>query len=180
MLGLLWPALDARADVARFGLFIGSNRGAAHETPLRYATTDAQRMQETLVDLGGFPALNAVVLRDPDASSARGALIALNDRIRAAAARPDTQVVLLVYYSGHADRRALHLGDTQLPLLELEQLVRGSAAHFRVLLVDACRSGELTRQKGGTDAPAFPVAFGDALDGQGVAFLTSSSASEDA
>ena len=173
-------ASAARADVARFGLFIGNNRGAAHEVPLRFATSDAQRMQETLVELGGFSPLDAVVLRDPEADGARGALIALNDRVRAAAARPDTQVMLFVYYSGHADRRALHLGESKLPLLEIEQLVRGSAAHFRVLLIDACGSGALTRVKGGSAAPAFPVQSGATLDGQGVAFMTSSSASEDA
>lgn len=170
----------ARADVARFGLFIGNNHGASYETALRFATSDAQRMQEALVELGGFSPLDAAVLRDPDADSARRALIALNDRVRAAAARPDTQVMLFVYYSGHADRSALHLGDTRLPLDELEQLVRGSAAHFRVLLVDACGSGALTRQKGGTPAAAFPVQLGEHIDGQGVAFMTSSSASEDA
>jgi hypothetical protein len=178
--GLLCPALRAHADVARFGLFIGNNRGADHDVPLRYASSDAQRMQEALVELGGFAAINAVVLREPDVDTARGALIALNDRIRAAAARPDTQVMLFVYYSGHADQRALHLGETRLPLVELEQLVRGSAAHFRVLLVDACGSGALTRAKGGSAAPGFPVRLDDVLDGQGVAFLASSSASEDA
>ena len=68
----------------------------------------------------------------------------------------------------------------RLPLVELERLVRGSAAHFRVLLVDACGSGVLTRQKGGTPAPGFSVQLGEKLDGQGVAFLTSSSISEDA
>ena len=65
--------------------------------------------------------------------------------------------MLFVYYSGHADKNALHLGETRLPLVELEQLVRGSAAHFRVLLLDACGSGALTRTKGGTAAPPFPV-----------------------
>jgi hypothetical protein len=179
-LAVLGAASIAQADIARFGLFIGSNRGAGHEIPLRYATSDAQRMQEALVDLGGFAAVNAVVLREPDVDTARAALIALNDRIRAAATRPETQVMLFVYYSGHADARSLHLGDTRLPLIELEQLVRGSAAHFRVLLVDACGSGALTRTKGGSPAPAFPVQLGDALDGQGVVFLSSSSASEDA
>lgn len=176
----LTGASSARADVLRFGLFVGSNRGGEHEQPLRFATTDAQRMQEVLVELGGFSPLDALILREPTADAMRGALIALNDRVRAAAARPDVQVVLFVYYSGHADAKALHLGSTRLPLLELEQLVRGSAAHFRALLIDACGSGALTRGKGGTPAAPFPVELRDELEGQGVAFLTSSSASEDA
>ena len=177
---LSWLAPVARADVIRFGLFVGNDRGAGHETPLRYAASDARRMQEVLVELGGFSPGDVVFLRDPSADSARGALIALNDRIRTAAMRPEMQVLLFVYYSGHADRRALHLGSTQLPLVELEQLVRGSAADFRILLVDACSSGALTRLKGGVPAPPFPVRMGETLDGQGVAFLSSSSASEDA
>lgn len=176
----LAAASSARADVARFGLFVGSDRGADHEQPLRFAGTDAQRMQEVLVELGGFSPLDALVLREPTADVMRSALIALNDRVRAAASRPDTQVMLFVYYSGHADAKALHLGSTRLALLELEQLVRGSAAHFRALLIDACGSGALTRGKGGTAAAPFPVELGEELDGQGVAFLTSSSASEDA
>lgn len=171
---------SARADVVRFGLFVGSNLGADHEQPLRFAGTDAQRMQEVLVELGGFSPIDALVLREPTADVMRGALIALNDRVRAAAARPDTQVMLFVYYSGHADPKALHLGSTRLALLELEQLVRGSAAHFRALLIDACGSGALTRGKGGVPAAPFPVDLGEELEGQGVAFLTSSSASEDA
>jgi hypothetical protein len=171
---------SARADVVRFGLFVGNNRGADHEQPLRYATSDAQRVQDVLVELGGVAPTDAIVLREANADTARGALIALNDRIRTAAMRPDTQVMLFVYYSGHADRQALHLGKTRLPLVELEQLVRGSAANFRVLLVDACGSGALTRLKGGHPAPPFPIRVGETLDGEGVAFVSSSAASEDA
>ena len=184
VLGVLLLSMSAsataHADVARFGLFIGSNRGASDEPPLRFAHDDAQRMQEALVDLGDFSPLNVVLLREPDSDAARGALIALNDRVRAAAARPGTQVMLFVYYSGHADGDALHLGAGRLRLVELEQLVRGSAAHFRILLLDSCGSGALTRTKGGAPGPAFPVHIDDTLDGQGVVFLTSSSASEDA
>jgi hypothetical protein len=170
----------AFADVERFGLLIGNNRGDGEESPLQYATTDAERMSDVLVDLGGFQPDHLVLLRDPSADIARRTLIALNDRIRASASRPDTQVVLFVYYSGHADNDALHLGASRLDLSELEQLVRGSAAHFRVLLIDACRSGALTRVKGGTPAPPFPIHVGERLDGEGVVFLTSSSENEDA
>jgi hypothetical protein len=170
----------ALADIERFGLLIGNNRGDIEDSPLRYAASDAERMSEVLSDLGGFSPVNLVLLRDANAETARRTLIALNDRIRASASRPDTQVVLLVYYSGHADNGALHLGASRFDLSELEQLVRGSAANFRVLLIDACRSGALTRVKGGVSAPPFPIRMGERLDGQGVVFLTSSSENEDA
>jgi hypothetical protein len=184
MLAVLLVALvtsrGAHADVERYALLIGNNRGAVQEPQLRYATSDADRMSDVLSNLGSFPPVNEVVLRDAVADTARRTLIALNDRIRATASRPGTQVVLFVYYSGHADNDALHLGTSRLDVRELEQLVRGSAAQFRVLLIDACRSGALTRVKGGTPGPPFPIRMGERLDGEGVVFLTSSSESEDA
>src|SRR5262249_25816864 len=79
----------------------------------------------------------------------------------------------------HADAGALHLGSTPLELRELEQLVRGSAASFRLLFLDACRSGALTRVKGGTPIPPFDIHLGERVAGEGAVFLTSSSASED-
>jgi len=163
--------------VARFALVIGNDTGDHDEPQLRYAEHDADRFAATLVDLGGFDAGNVIVLRGGDAEGARAALIALNERIRLAAA-PDS--MLVVYYSGHADAEALHLGATSFGLTQLEQLVRGSPAQFRMLVVDACRSGALTRVKGGTVAAPFPIALGDSLAADGVVFWTASAESEQA
>ena len=173
-------AKSARADVERFGLLLGNDHGDAHDASLRYAGSDAIKVRDVLADMGGFSPANLVVLRDDDADTARRALISLNDRIRTSVSRPGVQAVLFVFYSGHADGTALHLGSSRLDVKELEQLVRGSAAQFRIMLIDACRSGALTRVKGGSPAPPFVLRVGEELEGQGVAFLTSSSASEDA
>jgi Caspase domain len=170
----------ARADIERFGVFIGNDRGDSGDAQLHYAGTDAERVRDVLQDIGDLPPSNVVFLREQDATSVRRSLIAMNDRIRARSAQPDTQIVLFVYYSGHADAAALHLGASRLDIAELEQIVRGSAAHFRVLVLDACRSGVVTRTKGGQLAPAFAVKLGEKLDGQGVVFLTSTAANEDA
>jgi hypothetical protein len=72
------------------------------------------------------------------------------------------------------------LGDGALPLARLEQLVRGSAAAFRLLIVDACRSGALTRIKGGSSVPAPTLRLTERLPADGVVVWTSSSANEDA
>ena len=165
------------AAVTRYALVIGNDTGDSDEPELRYAEHDATRFAATLVDLGGFAPGDVVVLRGGDAESARGALITLNDRIRTAGAN---DAVLVVYYSGHADAQALHLGTSEFPLAQLEQLVRGSPAAFRLLVVDACRSGALTRVKGGRAAPVFPIALGDAIAADGVVFWTASAASEQA
>lgn len=171
-------ASRARADVARFAVIVGNDRGSEHETPLQYAQTDARKVHDTLRDLGGFEPYNMVLLEGRDANTLRRSLIALNERVRALQSRPDTQVVLLVYYSGHADREDLHLGDSRLPLDELSGLVRGSAADFRLLVLDACRSGVVTRAKGGVLTAPFPIPEPIVLRGEGLAFLTASSEQE--
>jgi hypothetical protein len=176
--GWLLPAV-AHAHVERFAVLIGNNRGEDHETPLRYAESDASRMYDVLRDLGSFEPMNMVLLKNENAETARKTLIAFNDRIRSAVALPNTQAVLLVYYSGHADEDSLHLGKTRLAVSELAQLARGSAANFRLVVLDACRSGALTRVKGGKVAAPF-VLPDEQVPSDGLAFLTASAASEDA
>ena len=165
----------AAAQVERFAVVVGNDLGQPPDAALSYAETDAARMAEVLQEVGGVRPENLIVLRGQDAGTARRTLIAVNDRVRAAGG----QTVLIVYYSGHADAGALHLGGTALELSELEQLVRGSSASFRLLIVDACRSGALTRVKGGAPVPPFEIRIDERIAGEGAVFLTSSSASED-
>jgi hypothetical protein len=170
---------DARAAVDRYAVVIGNDAGAADEPRLRFAEIDAVKVHDALKELGGFPLENLVLLRGESAAAARGAIITVNDRVRDSIAA-GRQVLLAVYYSGHADADALHLGSGRFPLRELEQLVRGSAATVRVLIVDACRSGALTQAKGGTRAPPFPIEIQPRLAGEGAVFLTSTAVNEEA
>jgi hypothetical protein len=170
---LLLPAAAAAQE--RFAVVVGNDQGQPPDLPLSYAETDASRVASMLQEVGGVRPENLVLLRGQDAGTVRSTLIAVNDRVRAAG----RQAMLIVYYSGHADAGALHLGATPLELRELEQLVRGSAASFRLLILDACRSGALTRVKGGTPIPPFDIQLGERVAGEGAVFLTSSSASED-
>lgn len=178
LLSFAWPAL-AQAGVERFAVIVGNNGGSAEDGPLHYAESDATRVYEALRDLGGFQPVNMVLLRDESAETLRRTLITVNERIRAAVALPDTQAMLFVYYSGHADADDLHLGATRLEVVELAQLARGSAATFRLVVLDACRSGALTRVKGGRVKAPFALPD-ESLPGDGVAFLTASAVSEDA
>ncbi|MCA1827386.1 MAG: caspase family protein [Myxococcales bacterium] len=173
-LGTLLPCA-AFAQVERFAVVVGNDLGQPPDAALAYAETDAARMAGVLQEVGGVRPENLVLLRGQDAATVRRTLIAVNERVRTSS----QQTVLVVYYSGHADAAALHLGGTLLELGELEQLVRGSAASFRLLVLDACRSGALTRVKGGAPIPPFDIRIGERVAGEGAVFLTSSSASED-
>jgi len=170
----------AAAAVERYAVLVGNNRGDVDEPELRFAEADAARVHGVLRDVAGFQPDRMVLLRGEPSAVVERTLIGMNDRIRSAQSRPGVQAMLFVYFSGHADAQALHLQKTSLELSLLEQLVRSSAAAFRVLVVDACRSGALTRVKGGAAAPAFDIKIDEALSGEGTVFLTSSSANEDA
>jgi len=177
------------AAVERFALVVGNNEGDAGDLRLRFAEEDATRVTGVLTELGGYRPENVTTIRHRDGAALRRALIAINDRIRHVTAATNDQAVLFVYYSGHADVDALHLGPSRLDLTELRQLVSGSAAQFRLLVLDSCRSGALTRMKGARGAPPFDVReaspardvrLDDRLAEEGVVFLTSAAADEDA
>ncbi len=176
---LLLVAAVSAAAPARYAVLVGNNRGAPSDVELKYAESDIQKVDSALRDLGGFPASNIEVLRANAADGVRRAIANTADRIRAELQTPGGEAFFFFYYSGHADALALHLGDTSLPLVEIEQLVRAVPATFRLVAVDACRSGVLTRGKGGSPAPAFDVRADERM-GEGTVVLSASSASEDA
>jgi len=173
LLATVHPAA-ARAEPNRFAIVIGANAGDADEPTLRFAESDAERVGTVLRQLGGFQPENVITLNDLRASEVRRALISLNARVRTLSG----ESLMIVYYSGHADADALHLAGTHLPMAELRDLVSGSAASARVLVLDACRSGTITRVKGGTRAPAFEIDAGFPVGAEGVAMLSSSAAGE--
>ncbi len=179
LLAALVPAA-AQAEIKRYGFLVGSNRGAAHEVPLRYAESDVDAVADLLVEVGRFPSERVTRLIAPDATRVRRALLDLIVRIQGDLRTTGGEAVLFAYYSGHADAENLHLGGTELPMEELSGLVRASQAKLKVLLVDACRSGALTRVKGGRPVAPFQIGIEDLLRNEGYAVITSSSAGEDA
>lgn len=174
LLGVFACASPASAAPRRFALLVGENIGANDDATLRYAESDAQRLARVLRDFGGFQGEDLVALDDVTAEEMRGALISMNSRIREV-----PNATLFVFYSGHADAEALHLRGSRLSLDEVRSLVHGSPAAARVLVIDACRSGAVTRVKGGHPAPSFAVDVDDKLAAEGMAILTSSAAGED-
>ncbi len=182
-LAALWllVAGAAQASEARYALLVGAHKGNADEPRLRFAGRDAERLREVLVSLGDFPQENVTVLTDPSADRVRTALARMNARIREEVSR-DGSSMLLVFYSGHADAESLHLGGTLLPWEDLRNLTSGSAAAARLLVVDACRSGQATRVKGTRLTAPFALPPDVQAHGlpEGFAILSSSAAGESA
>ena len=171
---LMFLLLASSANAGeRFALLVDANEGARGETPLRYASKDTERMRDALLELGGFRSDTIVRLSQPTADELRSTLLRLNSRLRSQDAE-----LLVVYYSGHADANALHLGTTRLPWDDLRNLASGSPAATRLLIVDACRSGQATRVKG--LKVGHPFAALRETPPEGFAILSSAAAGESA
>src|SRR5947207_8907843 len=131
--GLFLASAAAHAEVRRFALLVGANRGHATDTPLRYAESDVDSVATTLSQVAGFASERVVRLTAPTAARVRGALVdlslAIQDQVRAG-----HEAVLFAYYSGHSDAQNLHLGGTELSTEELSKLVRLPPAQPKVPL----------------------------------------------
>jgi hypothetical protein len=169
-------ASPAAAQVRRFALVIGQNQGDADDQLLRYAERDAERLADVLVGVGSVPRGDLVLLRDTSVAGVADAFADLDARIAAAPG----ETMLIVYYSGHADDEGLHLGGARLQFGDLKARLQRSAATVRVLIIDACRSGQATRVKGAKPAAPFTIRADDRLAGEGLAIITSAASGEDA
>ena len=176
---LLMTLLTSASSLAaprRFALVVGENLGDPTDPALQYAEEDARRLSDTLQRVGDFDQDDLVTLLRPSVKSLRVAL----STVLANVAEAEGETLLVVFYSGHADAESLHLRGGRFPLAELRDTIAKAPASARVLVLDACRSGSLTRVKGGRPGPAFDVHLETPVEAKGLAILTSSAAGEDA
>ena len=91
---------------------------------------------------------------------------------REIAARGD-EVLLLFYYSGHAGADGLHLQGSVVSWNEIRRWLQGSSARVKLAFVDACESGSLARDRGGSPVDTVQIEVDDALTMAGLAIVTS-------
>jgi hypothetical protein len=172
VVGLLAVAHATAFADQRYAVVIGANPGWSSDRPLRYAENDAERVRDVLVALGGFAPDRVVLMRDPDTADVRATL---RDLARVTQASSEDTLVF-VYYSGHADDERLHLKGDPLSFKELHQTLRSLPSTLKVAVIDACKSGAVTR-KGGTRVDEFAVSV-ETPKLSGMVLLTSSGADE--
>jgi hypothetical protein len=148
-------ASDARA-AGRKILIIGSDIGLRDEDPLRHAVEDARRMAAVLTELAGSDAPDVRLLANPTVEVVLHALGSL-------AAPPRAGDAVIVYFSGHGDQTALHIGGESLLLERLRQMLATVDAPLKIIIIDACRTTD--RQSKGLKVDtgfsvALPVAAG--------------------
>jgi uncharacterized caspase-like protein len=156
----------------RYAVLVGANPGWSSDRPLRYAENDAERMRDVLTTLGGFASDRVSLLRDPDTNEVRATL---RDLARATQGSSEDTLVFF-YYSGHADNDQVHLRGDPLTFKEIRDTLRGMPSTIKLAVIDACKSGAVTR-KGGARVDEFEVSV-DNPKLSGMVLLTSSGADE--
>ena len=170
--GIASWAGEALAEPVRILIAAGSKLGLAAERPLKFATTDATRVRDVVVSLGGVKPEHAFVLAEPS----RAQLFAAVDRARAEALKHRSdEVTLLFYFSGHGDHDALHLGDDRVLLTDLSSKLGEVPAGLRIAVTDACRA---TRDKGFTADEPFAITATNVPQATGQVWLHASSDGE--
>jgi hypothetical protein len=162
----------ALAEPVRILVAAGSKVGLAAERPLKFAATDATRVRDVVVSLGGVKAENAFVLSEPS----RAQLFAAVDRARAEAQKHKSEeVTLIFYFSGHGDHDAIHLGDDRVLISDLSAKLGEVPAGLRIAVTDACRA---TRDKGFTADEPFAITATNVPQATGQVWLHASSDGE--
>lgn len=174
---LMGYAGAASAETRRVGFLFANHNGGQDLPMLRYAERDSSRMHDVLVQSGGFEDEDVISLLDANADDIRYALDELQRTIAQYVAQGD-RVMLVLYYSGHAANGILRLNDSMLPMQEIKDRLDENPAQIKLVFLDSCGAGAMTREKGGTLAPPFLIAVDDHLEATGQVIITSSSADE--
>ncbi|MEM6930125.1 MAG: caspase family protein, partial [Myxococcota bacterium] len=169
---MLWSvigglAVAGAAEHERIAVVVGANQAPVGRAELRYAYDDADRVAQTLVEVGGFAKDAVTVLRDPSPRKLLDTLAQL----------PEAEL-LVFFYSGHADDQQLFPAGQSLSVAALQQALGAAPVELRVGVLDACRGGGWTGTKGLVPAATFELP--DAPAQQGTVYLAASSGAEDA
>src|SRR5262249_47665939 len=171
-------AVTAHAETRRVAIVVPQNVGAASETPLHYAATDASKEDDGLTEIGEIDPSNPFRVRAVRRDTLKAAFDRATAAIAALRARPEDRTLLFFYYSGHSDGEVLELAGERVRYDELRGWLGATHADIRIVVVDGCKSGAMVGTKGGKRAPAFEIKLTDTLDAAGEALLTSSAADE--
>ncbi len=150
-------ATPARAAV-RVLVAIGNDVGLADEATLRWAEADAARVRDVFIEVGGVARARAHLVQGGTPADVDRALLVARGEIEEIRRRGE-RAELILTYSGHGSRDALHLAGSTLTMATLNAWLDQVPADATILVVDACRTGRARSggARGARAAPAFDV-----------------------
>jgi hypothetical protein len=168
-------AAELGGTTKRYGLFIGANNGGQGRETLRYAVSDAKAVSKVFLDMGGIESEDGILLVEPSVREINQQIDLINKEI-IEAKKSYKRTELVFYYSGHSDEDGLLLNRERYDYKTLRDRINNLPSDMRIIILDSCSSGAITRAKGGVKTKPFMI--DDANSAEGYAFLTSSSADE--
>jgi hypothetical protein len=171
-------SMTSRAAV-RTVLAIGNDVGLADEAPLRWAETDAERLRDVFVEIGGVAAARATLVQAGTVDDVTLELLRIRGQVEEVKRRGE-RAELVVTFSGHGDDDSLHLMGERMPIARLQALLRTIPADAVVVIVDACRTGPVRSggSRGASKGPAFDVTLVKDPAPTGHAWIASASKGE--
>jgi hypothetical protein len=161
--------------VERFALYVAANNGGKEREVLRYAASDAEKLKNTMQEIGGIDNKNSVILTEPNQVEVEKALQEFAKKVNLAK-QTSRRTEFIFYYSGHSDENALLLGEESFGYSQLKSAINSVPSDIHVVMLDSCFSGNFIRAKGGTRQKSFLVDESSVVSGH--AYLSSSSESE--
>jgi hypothetical protein len=165
------------ADVQRIAVFVGVDQGLEDERPLRYASRDARAMAETFRRAGTFDEDRIYTLINSPLDKVLAALEEVKGRVRELR-KAGTESLVLIYYSGHGGAEGLHIQGKNFARQDLSQFMESLESNMKILILDACESGDFLRHKGGRIVQDPKVVKLDRLESKGSVIISSSSRGE--
>ncbi|MFP4522043.1 MAG: caspase domain-containing protein, partial [Fibrobacterota bacterium] len=165
------------ASPEKFALIIGNNTGLSEDPPLKYAAADAQKVYKVLTDIGKINSDRAYLMLNKSVSEIRGIFRETLGRTKEISLSGGDSYVM-IYYSGHGSREALHIRGERLLISDVKEYFSEMKAKVKLLVADACYSGSLISEKGGTVSGPTEVKFFDNMEVEGSAVITSCSPGE--
>lgn len=165
------------AGIHRISLFIGIDQGLENESSLRFAARDAKEMAAIFRQSGLYPADGLTVLANTGIESVRQAMRTV-ETSALRWKRQGEQTYLFLYFSGHGDAQSLHIRGSKLMRDDLVAWLNGLPCELKIVVLDACESGDFLRSKGGRFLQDLPVRIENNLKSKGSIIVTSTSSGE--
>jgi hypothetical protein len=167
----------ACAEVQSLAIFVGVDEGLAEERALKYASRDAEDMAAVIRQLGPFDKDRIYLLTNPDLDRFRSTLEEVRGRVKEMR-KAGVETLVLLYYSGHGSAEGLHLRGRNFPRGEINGILESLESNLKVVILDACESGDFLRRKGGKFLEDREIVKQDKIGSQGTIVLSSSSRGE--
>ena len=174
---VLLLSLSHAENIDYYGLIVGVNNGLKTESPLKYAEKDAKDLYSLIIEKGNFNEKNTRLLTGFEQSSFRAEMRVMKTKLEEAS-KQDHKSVFFFYYSGHGSKNAFHVKGEKVLKQEVMAFFDALKSDMRIMVVDACQSGGLLREKGGKVLENVLVDTHDELKSKGSVIITSSAEDE--